>query len=300
MAKRADRNSRRAKANRAAERRVPTAAMSRRPEQRVPSATVPPWRNGLVLRALSVVVLALLGLGLFLTTPVFGVDEIVVIGANHLTSGEVAGLCGVSMGTNLLKVPTGAIRDRLEAHPRVESATVARRLPSRIVVTLVEREGVALLPAVDGYAELDLAGRPVELHRYIGALGLPVITGVTTQGLTLGSPISDARLTAALLCSSELGVRGRQAVGEVHLTREGELVLYTHDGIPVYFGLPTAVDVKVEAFLGVLPDLESGELAATYVDVRYPRFPVVGSSRQVIETFQWPGSDPDAELLGGP
>lgn len=246
------------------------------------------------------VVVALLGLGLFLTTPIFGIEEIVVLGAQHLTTTEVAGLCGVTIGTNLLKVPTGAIRERLEAHPRVESVTVARRLPDRLVITIVERAGVALLAAVEGYVELDRTGRAVELHHYIGALGLPLVTGVIVEGVTLGSRVGDDHLAPALLLAAELGLRGRRQVAEIHLAGSGELILYTSQGIPVYVGPPTGLGPKIQAFLGVLPDLESGEFEVTYVDVRYPRFPVVGSTQQVIETLQWPGTDPDAELLGGP
>jgi len=254
------------------------------------------------LRGLSAVVLAILGLGLFLTSPAFGVKEVVVIGSAHLTAAEVTAICDILPGTNILKVPTRAIRDRLLAVPRIAEATVSRRLPSRILVEVVEREGVALLPCQEEYAEVDAQGRPLELHRYIGALGLPVISGITVEGVTLGRPLADDRLRAVLVAAAALGTAGRQAVSEIHIGGAGELelTLYTRGGIPVYLGPPTGLDAKVAAFLRILPDIKNEALEVSYVDVRYPRYPVVGSPGQVSNPDEWPGSDPDAELLRGP
>lgn len=238
------------------------------------------------------VLVAAIGTSLFLSSSAFGVKEIVVIGSTHLSSDEIVRLCNVTEGTNILKVPTGEIRARLLANPRIEAATVARRLPSRILVTVTEREGVALLPCQGLYAELDASGLPIELHSFITALGLPVVTGIETSGLTLGTRLTDARLTGPLTCASALGQAGRAAVAEIHLTGSGELVLYTRGGIPAYFGDGSGLPAKVEAFLGILADIESSGLEVTYADVRYPRFPVVGSAGGPAEPAGW--IDPDA------
>jgi cell division protein FtsQ len=253
-----------------------------------------------VFGGLSVVLVGVLGLCLFLTTPLFGVKDILVIGSVHLTSEEIVALCDVTRGTNIFKVPTTDIRERLLALPRVSEATVSRRLPGRLVVEVVEREGVLLLPCQEEFVEVDATGHPVELHRFIGALGLPVLTGVRIEGVTLGSRISDERVSLGLCCAAALGVQGRLAVSEIHVDDKGELTLYTLEGIPVYLGPATALDAKVEAFMSILPDLPSVEFDVAYIDVRYPRHPVVGSTETVFQSGQWPGEDPDTLLLGGP
>ncbi len=276
-----------------------TPAREAPPAERAPSgalADLPGLRR--LLGVLSIALLAGIGLTLFVTSPVFGVREVLLLGSSHLTSDEVVRLCDVPLGTNILKVPTLRIRDRLLGHPRVEKATVSRRFPNRLLIQVVEREGVALVACHERYAELDATGRPLELHRFIGALGLPVITGVDVDGVTLGLRLDDERLLTALLCASALGREGRSAVAEIHLTAGGELVVYTRSGVPAYFGEATGLEVKAGVLAGILKDIALEGLEVSYIDVRYPRYPVLGSAVPAVSQEEWP--DPDAVLLGGP
>lgn len=244
-----------------------------------------------LLGLLSLFLVVALGLTLFLTSSTFGVREILVAGSVHLSSEEILRLCDVELGLNIMKVETGAIRQRLLGNPRIAEATVSRKLPSRLVVRVVEREGVLLLPSGQQFAEVDLSGLPVEFHRYVGALGLPVVTGVTVAGVTLGTKLTEAGLTGALTCAAALGSAGRPAVAEIHVAETGELTLYTRDGLPVYVGEAADLEAKVGALMGILADIEAEGLDVTYVDVRYPRYPVVGSTGGGSQPGEW--ADPD-------
>jgi len=259
-----------------------------------------PLRLDRFLGLVSLGVVGVLGLSLFLTSPFFGVREIMVIGVEHLSRAEIVELCDIAVGTNILRVPTGRVRDSLESHPRVEAAVVSRRLPDRILVEVVEREGVALLPAGEEYAEVASQGLTIDLHRYIGGLGLPVVTGVEVGGATAGEDLWAEGLGPALVCAAALGPRGRLAVSEIHLDEAGELTLYTREGTPVFLGAATSLDAKVEGFLSVLWELEEGDLEVTYVDLRYPRYPALGTSGQLPEPIDWVLEDPDAAAIGGP
>ena len=252
-----------------------------------------------VLGLLSLILVAGGGLGFFLSSSAFGLSEIVVVGSAHLTSSEVVRLCEVRLGMNLLKIPTQKIRERLLVDPRLSDAVVSRKLPGRLVVQVTERVGVALLPCQEQFAELDSSGLPLELHSYVGALGLPIVTGVTETGVTLGVRVSGDKLTAILGCAAALGPEGRRLVAEIHVDDQNELRLYTREGIPVYFGPPTGLEAKVEAFLGVLADVRAAKLDVTYVDVRYPRYPAVGTPGGAEAPSPW--IDPDVfSTLGEP
>jgi cell division protein FtsQ len=239
-----------------------------------------------------------MGTTLLLTSPVFGVKEIMVMGSAHLTSDEVVGLCNLTLGANILKVQTGRMRDRISAHPRVERVTVSRQLPDRLVVNIIEREGVALILCQERYAELDVSGRPLEFHRFIGALGLPIVTGVEVEGVTLGARIGSDKLLGALACANALGHGGRAIMSEINLDEDGELTLYTREGVPVYFGPATGLDAKAGILGGILEDIAGIEDDIAYIDVRYPRYPVVGALVDVFQPESWP--DPDAVLIGEP
>jgi len=249
---------------------------------------------------LALVLVVLLGGTLFLTSSAFGVSEIVVTGSTHLTDSEIIRLCGVDLGTNIFKVPTTAVRDRLMALPRVAQATVSRRLPGTLVVSVVEREGVALLPCGQQFAELDASGLPIEFHRFIGALGLPVVTGVAVEGVTLGRTVQAPGLDAALATAAALGAEGRTEIAEIHIDADGQAVLYTRPGTPVYVGQATGLDVKIPTLLGILADVQTSGLRVSYIDVRYPRYPVVGSAGGPSKPAEWQWADPDAPVLGEP
>lgn len=259
--------------------------------------------DGRLHRLLGILALLLvIGLGatLFLTSSAFGVSEILVSGSDHLTSADVVRACGVELGTNLLKVPTRAIRDRLAALPRVAEATVSRRLPGTLVVRIVEREGAALLQCGQQYAELDVSGFPVEFHRLIGALGLPIVTGLDPVGVTLGVGLQLPGLDATLATAAALGVAGRARVSEIHLDANREVVLYTRSGLPVYVGPAMGLETKVPVLLGILDDIEANGLEVSYIDVRYPRYPVVGSAGGSSEPAEWEWADPDLPVIGEP
>ncbi len=66
-----------------------------------------------------------------------------------LTREEIADASGVGVGTNLTRLDLGAIRDRLEAQPRVKRCDITRRLPDTLAITVRERVPVAWLSAPD-------------------------------------------------------------------------------------------------------------------------------------------------------
>jgi cell division protein FtsQ len=251
-----------------------------------------------VLGLVSLFLVAGGGLGFFLSSSAFGLSEIMVVGSAHLTSSDVVRLCEVRLGMNLLKIPTQKIRDRLLADSRLSEAVVSRKLPGRLVVQVTERVGVVLLPCQEQFAEIDASGLPLELHSCVGALGLPIVTGVTEAGVTLGVRVSGDKLAAILGCAAALG-DSRRLVAEIHVDEQNELRLYTREGIPVYFGSPTGLEAKVEAFLGVLADVRAEKLDVAYIDVRYPRYPAVGAPGGAEAPSPW--VDPDIfPTLGEP
>jgi len=246
---------------------------------------------------LSLVIVIALGASLFLTSTAFGIRDIVVVGSVRLTSPEIVELTGVELGTNLLKIPTGKVRDRLLACPVIAEATVSRKFPSSLIIRVSERHGVALLPASGRFLELDSSGLCIAEHQYVSALGLPLVSGIVLEELAPGTRPADERLAGVLLCADALGVAGRLQVAEIHIGDAGELLLYTREGTPVYLGPPDDLEDKIVALLGILLDLEESGIEATYIDVRYPRYPVVGSPDAPAPPQGW--IDPDIYVIFG-
>lgn len=103
-------------------------------------------RRVLTVLALAMGVVALAGgLVALWRAPLFSVRTVEVVGVTHLTRDAVLKRAAIPSGTTLLRVPAQDIEKRLAGEPWVASATVSRRFPGTLVVTVVERAAVALV-----------------------------------------------------------------------------------------------------------------------------------------------------------
>ena len=75
--------------------------------------------------------------------------EVVVRSDGVLDLAWAVEILAIPEGTGLMSLDLPALRDRLLAHPQVENAVVARRLPDVLVVTLEERSPVLRLQSLD-------------------------------------------------------------------------------------------------------------------------------------------------------
>ncbi|MFF5172095.1 cell division protein FtsQ/DivIB [Micromonospora sp. NPDC000089] len=105
-------------------------------------------------------VLALAGLVAWtlLGTGLFGVREVRVVGARLVTPVEVRDAAAVPDGIPLARVDLAATARRIDALAPVERATVTRDWPGALVVTVVERTGVAVVPRDGQFLVLDRTG----------------------------------------------------------------------------------------------------------------------------------------------
>ncbi|GAB3186258.1 cell division protein FtsQ [Micromonospora palomenae] len=125
--------------------------MARARQRRMRAAL--PWAvAAAVLAVATLVAWTVLGTGLF------GVREVRVVGAELVTPVEVREAAGVPDGVPLARVDLAATGRRIGALAPVERATVTRDWPGTLVVTVVERTGVAAVPRDGQFVVLDADG----------------------------------------------------------------------------------------------------------------------------------------------
>lgn len=194
------------------------------------------------------------------------VTAIRVEGAEHLSPEAVLGEAGLSGGERMLLTRFGEIEERVEGLPAVRRATVHRRLPSTIVISIRERRPVARLGGIE-----DLVADP-EGVAFEGPSGtsLPALVGWDgeARGGARLEPPGPRVLSAFAAFPDEL----RAATTRIELGRELTLVL--EDGTEVRFGRPVELEAKGAAASAVLRDAMGREAPLAYVDVRSPRAPV--------------------------
>jgi cell division protein FtsQ len=95
----------------------------------------------------------------------FKLTDVTVEGREYVERNAILAALNVKTGDSLLGIDLNAARKRLEAIDWVSSATVERRLPDTLYITLKERRAVAIWQNGSEYTLIDTNGRTVRASR---------------------------------------------------------------------------------------------------------------------------------------
>jgi len=146
------------------------------------------------------IVLALgVGAWAMLWSPLLKVRVVVVVGAQHTSSEEVAQAAELTADDNLLFVSTGAVARAAQSLPWVEDAVVQRRLPSTVRVVISERDPALILMSSGSRWTIDSSGRVLSVGE--AEPDLPVLAGVDLPRIKAGMRLTDDAVRDALRSS---------------------------------------------------------------------------------------------------
>ncbi len=174
-----------------------------------------------------------LGVEKVIASPSLTVKVIEVEGCRGIDPDILIRLSGARPGEPLLRVDLRKVRARVLTHPVVKNASVVRKLPDTIRITIEERTPAAALLDRD-FALVDMEG--VVLSHPAAFTGeYPVITGVT--------PVPEAgnvalEAVAALTVMKDIissGLPGVETISELHVSKERILVFLTGTGTLLVF-----------------------------------------------------------------
>jgi cell division septal protein FtsQ len=125
----------------------------------------------------------------------FRVRRLEIVGTRYIATSDIVARASVDTMRSVWD-PTGPIAGRVKAHPGVEAVEVTRKLPATLVITVIERQPVALVPGPQGFRAYDARGNvlPVDLTR--GVVDAPVLARADTAVLRL---LGDMRATLPAL-----------------------------------------------------------------------------------------------------
>ncbi|WP_165859350.1 cell division protein FtsQ/DivIB [Desulfofundulus salinus] len=205
----------------------------------------------------------LLAAFILLGSPLFEVRQIEVTGNSSLPDKKIVELSGITAGTNIFKVNLKESEVRIRTVPLIKDVHLAREFPSRIVIAVEERQAVALLPVKDGFMQVDREGVCLQESGVAGSL--PVVTGAVVPTPVPGQVIRDAKLGTALQVINQLPGSLLKKLSEIHVNGQGQVVLYTLDGVECRLGAPVDINRKASVLLQVLEQIRGQKIA--YVDL---------------------------------
>ena len=216
----------------------------------------------------------------------FTVEEVSVVGVEHLTATDMALLADVPEGTSLLDVDTAGIEQRLLADAWVESVSVNRVFPNKLEIVVTERtieavvqvptgedqsirtwaiasDGMWLMPIPDRNSE---AGQATSEQVYEDAANALLITGVP-YGLKpeIGTYNTDENVANALAIVSGMTTDLADQVKTVTATDPESTTLTLDNGVEIAFGSAEDIRAKERVCLELLEE-HAGSIA--YINVR--------------------------------
>jgi cell division protein FtsQ len=211
------------------------------------------------------------GAGWWVTnSPVFDMRSLRIQGVRHLSAQQVEELSSLGDRSNVLWLDSKAVEGRLERDPWVLQAHVSRRLPNRITILITERVAVAVVGRDPGML---VAADGTVLGVAPGSVRLPVLQSdaspSTGERLIVGSELAVVRALPGSL---------RSKVQTVAPDAAGDLVLLMRSGMTVFYGDASDADAKADALRSVLAWAEHHGVHPTYVDVRAPAAPALGTT----------------------
>jgi cell division protein FtsQ len=199
------------------------------------------------------------------------IREVEVEGIHHVTKPEVLERLVLKPGVGLHQVSTSFLAERVRTHVWIKEATVERRPPHLLHVTVLERTPAAVIRTGEGHWLSDESGYLLaELGRQDDQM-LPLLIGLDPQCLQRGeagvrNAVQSGVVLAKLIANT---LDGRV---EVDLTNSSNVVA-SADGVRFQFGSDSLVD-QWERFRKVKPSFKTASSdgrkhAVSEIDLRY-------------------------------
>src|SRR5262245_55859339 len=219
------------------------------------------------LTGLSLVV-ALAGGRWLLTTQRFAVARVEVRGASRMSPEQVMAAAAIPRGTNIFRLDTADVIERIEALPEVRRADVVRELPNRVVISVEERRPFTLVHG-GRLHWMDEEGRLLGASPEAVSPPMPVISGLSGDELASmrTAPGPQARAAIGVIRALLRTGNGLAAeISEIDMSRREGPVLYTVDGVEVRLGTEDW-DERLARLEGVLTQIATQDVRT--VDLRF-------------------------------
>lgn len=207
-------------------------------------------RRWLTLRYVVVAVLAVVLVGGSLYAVYFSdalsVDKVDVVGARTISAADVETAAAVPTGGPLATVDLDAIEFRVRSLKAVRSVEVTRKWPDGVLITIQEREPVAVVRLGSDLQGVDVEGVPFRSYKRAPS-GLPRIE--TPAG---ASPTDEDALREAVTVIAALPREVSVLVDHLNLRSVDEIDLVLRDDRIVRWGSSESSDEKADVLLALL------------------------------------------------
>lgn len=132
-----------------------------------------------IIKLITLFLLIIGGFVFALVSPIFNIKEIQVSNNNQIATETIISLSQLQLGQNLFRFNKNKIEKEIKTNPYIESVTIKRKIPSKIEISVKERNRNYNIEFLNGYAYINNQGYILEISDQ--KLDLPTIQGISTD-----------------------------------------------------------------------------------------------------------------------
>jgi cell division protein FtsQ len=227
-----------------------------------------------VLESIFFVLIVIVSGYVLLQSPIFEVHRVLVRGNEYISEEQIISAANIGIGENIFKVDLNTAKANLKLISMVKEVRLDRSFPSSVVINVLERKPLGLLPAREGFIKVDEEAIYLQEAK-AGTPGLPVLTGIEYELPNPGQAVQSERLRDALEVITGLPASVVASLSEVHTVEDGQIILYTLEGIQCRLGLAMEIPEKGAILEQLLQQLSKQKDKINYIDLSCAGQPVV-------------------------
>lgn len=132
-----------------------------------------------IIKLITLFLLIIGGFVFALVSPIFNIKEIQVSNNNQIATETIISLSQLQLGQNLFRFNKNKIEKEIKTNPYIESVTIKRKIPSKIEISVKERNRNYNVEFLNGFAYINNQGYILEISDQ--KLDLPTIQGISTD-----------------------------------------------------------------------------------------------------------------------
>lgn len=207
-------------------------------------------RKSLLLYKVMIAVVVIVLVSVLSVTVLFNIGSINVSGSEKYTSDEIAAVCGISVGDNLLRINTGAAEEKiLGSLVYIDTVSVSRGFPNRLNISVTDAAPMADFRCGGEYRVISYKGK------YLETLSAPknhiTVTGFDfADGFSVGSVLTDnekGQLEALNVIISEMDGYNLNASAVIDVSDMMNVTIKYDGRIDMHLGAPSQVHEKMYA-----------------------------------------------------
>ncbi|SHI62415.1 cell division protein FtsQ/DivIB [Lutispora thermophila] len=211
-----------------------------------------------------------------LSSDLFSIKNIYVTGNKTVPKNEIIKLSNIQYNQNIFKLNTKEVMKGIFENPKIKAVRIKRVLPSSIALDIIEREGVALIPYLGSYINIDEETVIIEVISLEDNLHLPKVHGITFSDFKIGEKLkseNQEQLDNVMEVLKYLkNVKMTDMIETIDVGDSSNIIITTTNNIRVYLG-NNKLDYKISMAKSIIEDLNKDNEVGI-VDMRHEGNPI--------------------------